>query len=68
MFPLYNIMPTELSQTTNNIELIVKTEMNNLGFFDSDAPTIESSADDWKKVSDEVLNEHAELWEKLAKL
>jgi hypothetical protein len=65
---LYDVRPTPFSQTTNNIEEVIKTETNYLGFFNIDAPIIDTRADDWRLVADQVLKEHSELWEQLAKL
>jgi hypothetical protein len=64
---LYDVRPTQFSQTTNNIE-VLETQTNNLGFFNIPTPTIEVSVGDWEAVATRVLRENSELWEKLAKL
>jgi hypothetical protein len=65
---LYDVRPTALSQTTSDFEEVIDTQSNNLGFFDIQAPVIESVNDQWNTVAHQVLTEHADLWEKLAEL
>ncbi len=71
MLPLYmDIRPGPSSQTTSvRVENLVVKDSINLGFFDTNSPIIQSPArSSWEEAANEVLQEHAELWERLSKL
>ena len=71
MMSLYmDIRPGPSSQTTSvEIENLVAKESMNLGFFDTNSPIIQTLArSSWEEAANEVLQEHAELWERLSKL
>ena len=66
---LQNVRPGFSSQTTSvKLESFVVKGSVNLSFFDAYSPVIQRPRRAWEEVTHEVLREHAELWERLAKL
>ena len=72
MWPLYNqnIYPGPSSQTTNvKIENLVIYDRLNLSCFNAHTPIIcRPKTSKWEAAAKEVLQEYADLWEKLSKL
>lgn len=71
MWSIYgDARPGFSSQTTTiQIENIVAMDVVNHGSFDAYSPTIESPRrGSWEEVAREVLQERADLWEKLSEL
>jgi len=69
MLPLYDVRPGPSSQTTSVLESLVAEDSVNLGFYDVDSPIIQGPArSSWEEAANEVLQEHAGLWERLSKL
>ncbi|MBN1485304.1 MAG: hypothetical protein JXA37_11345 [Chloroflexia bacterium] len=69
LFYEQNIYPGPSSQTTlvKEVNFIVENTVN-LGFFDIYSPEIRRSTKRaWDEAAREVLQEHTELWERLAK-
>jgi len=66
---LQNVRPGFSSQTTSvKLESFIVKDSVNLSFSDVYSPIIQRPRRIWEKVTHEVLQEHAELWERLAKL
>jgi len=66
---LQNVRPGFSSQTTSvKLENFIVKDSMTLSFFDAYSPIIQRPRRIWEKVAREVLQEHAELWERLAKL
>ena len=66
---LQNVRPGFSSQTTSvKLESFIVKDSVTLSFFDAYSPIIQRPRRIWEKVAREVLQEHAELWERLAKL
>lgn len=65
-----NVRPGFSSQTTSvKLESFIVKDSVNLSFSDVYSPIIiQRPRRIWEKVTHEVLQEHAELWERLAKL
>ncbi len=69
IMPLYEVQPGPSSQTTCAIEEIVVQDSLSLSFFDINAPIIEALEKNvWDEMAKKVLQEHTELWERLAEL
>ena len=60
----------ESSQTTTmRIENLLRQDCLALGFFDIYSPAIQRTTGDvWEAAAHEILQEHGELWERLAQL
>jgi hypothetical protein len=66
---LYDVRPGLSSQTTSAIEEIIVHDSMSLSFFDINAPHFEMANDNtWEEMARRVLQEHTELWERLAEL
>ncbi|MCP4363169.1 MAG: hypothetical protein GY796_34645 [Chloroflexi bacterium] len=66
---LYEVRPGLSSQTTSTIEAMVLPSSLNLSFFDINAPVIKTTKRSaWDEIAKQVIQEHTELWETLAKL
>lgn len=66
---LYDVRPGLSSQTTSVIEEIIVHDSMSLSFFDINAPHFEMTNDNtWEEMARQVLQEHTELWERLAEL
>ncbi len=66
---LYEVRPGVTSQTTNRIEELIRPDDLILSFFDINSPIIETSKQNvWDKTARQILQEHTELWERLADL
>jgi hypothetical protein len=64
-----NVQPGFSSQTTSvKLESFIVKDGVTLSFFDAYSPVIQRPRSIWEKVTREVLQERAELWERLAKL
>jgi hypothetical protein len=65
-----DIYPGLSSQTTSiELESIIVKDSVNLGFFDVHSPVIQRpTRTSWEEAANEILQEHAELWERLSKL
>jgi len=69
MWQPYDVRPGPSSQTTSTVANFVVQDSINLSFFDADSPIIQGpTRSSWEKVVNEVLCEHAELWERLSEL
>ncbi len=66
---IYDIQPGLSSQTTCAVEEIVAQDSLSLRFFDINAPTIETSEKNiWDITANQILQEHKDLWARLAVL
>jgi hypothetical protein len=68
MFMFYDVKPGPSSQTSSvEIENIRGIDVD-LSFFDAHSPSIQNPTKTWEEEAEQVLEEHAELWERLSKL